>query len=109
MAQVAGIYYGTNTANCRELNSTACTTAGYNYSATYNCYNSGGSYQLPKACLIGTVDPCPTSSSSVAVDWSINSLEVSTVAYLFTGSLLMWVVGLGIGLLIAQVRKTRIR
>ena len=112
MAQEAGIrYYGATVDNygqCLTTASSACLSATGNTFGNYGCYNTGNKRD-PFPCLIGEVDPCPVNTSSVAVDWSINSLEVSTVAYLFTGSLLMWVVGLGIGLLIAQVRKTRIR
>lgn len=109
MAQVAGIYYGTNTANCREVNATACKTAGYTYSASYNCYSSDWAYQLPKACLIGTVDPCPTcSTSSVPADLGISSIDSALLAYMFGSALLFWGVGIGLGLMISTIRKTRL-
>lgn len=113
MAQTAGINYSSNAANCRAINSEACTAAGYTYSYSYNCYSSGGAYQRPTACLIGTVDPCPTcpttgSGSTVSVDWSLTSLDSGTTAYIFGGAVFLWATGLGIGLIISVIRRTRI-
>ena len=108
MAQVAGIYYGTNSENCREVNATACTAAGYTYTATYNCYTSGGAFKTPTACLIGTVDPCPTCSTSSGDALGVNSIDSVLLSYMFGSAVFFWCIGLGVGLIIAQVRKLRI-
>jgi hypothetical protein len=107
MAQYAGINYSTNAANCRISNSEACTVSGYIYSATYNCYTSGGSYKIPTACMIGTVDPCPTCSTS-SDSLGVNSIDPALLSYMFGSAVLFWSIGLGIGLIIAQIRKTRV-
>ena len=109
MAQTAGVKYGTGGiyGSCNAVVSTACTTWSGTWNASYGTCTKGSTYYTPVTCLIGTVDPCPT-SDSVAVDWSVNSLDLATVSFIFGGSLLLWVVGLGLGLLIAQVRKTRV-
>lgn len=99
MAQTAGIQYGSGA--CSATASTACSSAGYVW-ASNTCLYSGKS-QSPIACLIGQPD-----SGQLTIDWSIDTLNTQTVAYLFGGALFLWVTGIGIGMIISVIRRTRI-
>lgn len=115
MAQEAGIrYYGATVDNygqCLTTASSACLSATGNTFGNYGCFNTGNKRD-PFPCLIGEVDPCPTcetgGGSTVSVDWSLTSLDSGTTAYIFGGAVFLWATGLGIGLIISVIRRTRI-
>ncbi len=45
---------------------------------------------------------------TVKVDWSLSGISQDAVMLFFGGALLLWAVGLGIGMLVSVIRRTRI-
>lgn len=110
MAQTAGIrYYAAtidNYGECLTTASSACLSATGNVFGNYGCFYSGNKRD-PFPCLIGTLDECPTCSTS-SDSLGVNSIDSALLSYMFGSAVLFWSIGLGIGLIIAQIRKTRI-
>lgn len=44
----------------------------------------------------------------VVIDWSLSGVSFDETMLIFSGGMFLWAVGVGIGLLISVVRKTRI-
>lgn len=111
MAQTAGFRFTDNSSlvgQCLSTVQSACTNLSGSYnSATGQCYKSGVGYLYIQPCLIGTVDSCPTCSTS-SDSLGVNSIDSALLSYMFGSAVLFWSIGLGIGLIIAQIRKTRI-
>ncbi len=47
-------------------------------------------------------------ATTIKVDWSLSSISQDAVMLFFGGALLLWAVGLGIGMLVSVIRRTRI-
>lgn len=51
---------------------------------------------------------CTISNPVLTIDWALSSIDVEKVGLFFGSSLLMWSLGIGIGLMLAQIRKFRV-
>lgn len=46
--------------------------------------------------------------TTIKVDWSLSGISQEETMLIFGGALLLWAAGLGIGMLISVIRRTRI-
>lgn len=104
---VLGIKFSADQSYCKETAELACNAIPGAAWYLGSCYPGDAAPLTPQPCIFS--EGSSGSGSSVSVNWEINSLNFSTVSYIFTGLLLLWATGLGIGLLISNVRKTRVR
>lgn len=51
---------------------------------------------------------CTISNPVLTIDWTLSGINSEVVAYFFGAMLLLWVTGLGVGLIVGVVRRTRI-
>lgn len=51
---------------------------------------------------------CTISNPVLTIEWAISSIDVEKLGLFFGSSLLLWGVGIGIGLMLAQIRKFRV-
>ncbi|MDD5392815.1 MAG: hypothetical protein PHE17_07325 [Thiothrix sp.] len=98
-------YYTPNLASgfasteCKGTPEAACSAA----SGSYHVGQGNVYCTMPENNAYGTLSTCPVAPDPLG----LNTVDPSLLAYMFGSVLLFWVIGLGFGLVAAQLRKAR--